>query len=288
MDCIDCHNRVGHGIPTHRPVDRRGDHRRQDRPGPALHQAARRASACRSTYASVADADEAIDGLRDFYDAKYPLVAASSSSRRSTRRSPASRRSTGWWRRRRCRSRRRPTRTTSGHQSAPGCFRCHDGAHYKVVDGAVTKETIPAACATCHTFPQIGATESGVLIGQRPNSHDDRLWVFNHKTPGRVGRPDRHDVRRLPHRGPTARTATTRRPSKVPHDDMVYNHASVVAKLGAAGLRLLPPARLLRPVPLQRRPARTPIPNRAWSPRPRRPPHRGPSAGRTARGAHAR
>jgi hypothetical protein len=68
-----------------------------------------------------------------------------------------------------------------GHQSAPGCFRCHDGAHYKVVNDALTDESIPSACATCHTFPQIGSTASGVLIGERPDTHDDRLWVFSHK-----------------------------------------------------------------------------------------------------------
>ncbi len=47
-----------------------------------------------------------------------------------------------------------------GHQSSPGCFRCHDGAHYKVENGVLTKEAIPSACATCHTFPQIGARPS--------------------------------------------------------------------------------------------------------------------------------
>jgi hypothetical protein len=60
--------------------------------------------------------------------------------------------------------------TNIGHQESPGCFRCHDGAHYKVVEGRLTTETIPAQCSTCHTFPQIGEYESGVLIGRRPDT----------------------------------------------------------------------------------------------------------------------
>ena len=149
-------------------------------------------------YASVEDADRAIAGLRSFYATRYPLVSqlqgvqvnqAIADLQRIYRLVAT--------------PEMRVTGTTYpnnlGHQSAPGCFRCHDGAHYKVVDGALTKETIPAACATCHTFPQIGATESGVLIGQRPTSHDDRLWVFDHKSSVGRARSGGNRLRRLPH-----------------------------------------------------------------------------------------
>jgi hypothetical protein len=68
-----------------------------------------------------------------------------------------------------------------GHQTSPGCFRCHDGAHYLVVQGKVTNKTIPSGCATCHTFPQVGPKVSGVLVGGEPQSHSNKLFAFDHK-----------------------------------------------------------------------------------------------------------
>lgn len=35
-----------------------------------------------------------------------------------------------------------------GHDPAPGCFRCHDGAH-STADGS---RSIPNDCATCHAL----------------------------------------------------------------------------------------------------------------------------------------
>jgi nitrate/TMAO reductase-like tetraheme cytochrome c subunit len=230
MDCIDCHNRTGHGIPTtDQSIDAAitGGKVAQDLP-----YIKKEASELLSIpYASIADADNAIAGLNDFYATKYPLVPKlkdaelqkAITSLQGIYRLVAT-------------PEMQVTAATYpnnlGHQSAPGCFRCHDGAHYKVVDGAVTKETIPASCATCHTFPQIGATESGVLIGQRPNSHDDRLWVFNHKS--QVASADPTDTTcGACHTRTYCENCHNTPASKVPHDDMVYNHASVVAKLGA-------------------------------------------------------
>jgi hypothetical protein len=119
-----------------------------------------------------------------------------------------------------------------GHQNAPGCFRCHDGAHYKVVDGALSTESIPSACATCHTFPQIGATESGVLIGRRPASHDDRLWVFNHKATAFTLDPAGTSCG-ICHTRTYCENCHTTTAVQVPHDDMVYSHATVIRKTGA-------------------------------------------------------
>jgi hypothetical protein len=97
----------------------------------------------------------------------------------------------------------------------------------------VTKETIPASCATCHTFPQIGATESGVLIGQRPSSHDDRLWVFDHKA--QVASADPTDTTcGACHTRTYCENCHNTPAAKVPHDQMVFNHAQVVKDVGAA------------------------------------------------------
>jgi len=79
-----------------------------------------------------------------------------------------------------------------GHQSGTGCFRCHDGAHYEVVDKVVTKTTIPSTCDTCHTFPQLTGPEAPpaaqkisaimepVPLGQRPADHNEGLFAFDH------------------------------------------------------------------------------------------------------------
>src|SRR6185436_10893597 len=87
-----------------------------------------------------------------------------------------------------------------GHQTSPGCFRCHDDAHYLVVKGRITNEKIPSTCATCHTFPQIAGTTASLAgsakpvgfplvdkpvefpLGVRPADHKDNLYVFSHKT----------------------------------------------------------------------------------------------------------
>ena len=158
------------------------------------------------------DADHAIAGLSDFYEAEYPLVDKTQTTKIDAAVTDLQRiyrlvatpemQVTG-----------DTYPNNLGHQSAPGCFRCHDGAHFLVVDGALTKESIPAACSTCHTFPQIGAVESGVLIGKRPETHGDKLWVFKHKqSPGPSIRPAPRAARAT--RGRTARAATTRPPSR--------------------------------------------------------------------------
>jgi nitrate/TMAO reductase-like tetraheme cytochrome c subunit len=229
MDCIDCHNRAGHGVPT--PDQAIDDSLSNGTISDDLPYVKREGvDRLTADYASVEDADRAIAGLRTFYAARYPLVNrlqgqkvdAAITKLQAIYRLVAT-------------PDMKVTGTTYpnnlGHQSAPGCFRCHDGAHYKVVDGALTKETIPSACATCHTFPQIGATESGVLIGQRPASHDDRLWVFSHKS----------SVNALDPAGTTCGACHTRTyceschdtaAVKVKHQDMMFNHAAVIAETG--------------------------------------------------------
>lgn len=230
MNCIDCHNRAGHGVPT--PDQAIDDSLSNGRIDPSLPFVKREGVDRLSVaYASVEDADRAIAGLRTFYETRYPLVpklqgpqvnAAIADLQRIYRLVAT--------------PEMRVTGTTYpnnlGHQTAPGCFRCHDGAHYKVVNGAISKESIPSACATCHTFPQIGATESGVLIGERPATHDDRLWVFSHKS----------SVAALDPAGTSCGACHTRTyceschdtaAVKVPHDDMVFNHAAVMKKTGS-------------------------------------------------------
>ncbi len=119
-----------------------------------------------------------------------------------------------------------------GHQSSPGCFRCHDGAHYKVVKGQVTKETIPSTCETCHTAPQGSQTVANVPLGARPADHMDPLWVFDHRVvagstsanPATCG---------VCHQTSYCENCHKSGAIKVSHDEMLYNHAKSVTAAGS-------------------------------------------------------
>ena len=76
-----------------------------------------------------------------------------------------------------------------GHTDFPGCFRCHDGGHFKVENGVATKKTIPSTCDTCHTFPQIGPAVASLPAG-RAAEHAHR------RRPVGVQPQERRDVRR--------------------------------------------------------------------------------------------
>ena len=230
LNCIDCHNRVGHGVPSiDDAIDAAIAAGQIDVSLPYIKREASRVLSV--DYPSEQDADRAIDGIRTFYTTRYPLVPKLDGPALRT----ALQDLKGIYRLVATPEMRVTASTypdNLGHQTSPGCFRCHDGAHYRVVDGALSAESIPSACATCHTFPQIGAVESGVLIGRRPASHDDRLWVFDHKATAFVLDPAGTSCGAC-HTRTYCENCHKTTAVKVPHDDMVYNHARVIAKTGA-------------------------------------------------------
>jgi nitrate/TMAO reductase-like tetraheme cytochrome c subunit len=230
MDCIDCHNRVGHGIPS---VDQSIDSDiSAGHVSTSLPYVKQQASQILGTeYASTGDAHAAIDGLRNYYSLNYPAVVASDGVAIDTAietlkttydlvATPDMRVTAATY------------PNNLGHQTAPGCFRCHDGAHYKVVDGALTNEAIPFGCATCHTFPQIGAQTSGVLIGQRPPTHDNKLWIFDHKTAVSTVDPSNTACGAC-HTRTYCENCHNTKAVQVPHDNMIIDHAQVTRKVGA-------------------------------------------------------
>lgn len=230
LDCIDCHNRAGHAVPTlDRAIDEAIDVGKVDQTLPYIKSQALQSLG--GDYPTEADADRAIDGIRGYYATKYPLVAATKAASINKAISelktiyvlvatPEMRVTASTY------------PDNLGHTASPGCFRCHDGAHYKVVGGALTSETIPFACATCHTFPQIGQNTSGILIGQRPATHDDRLWVFDHKAAVNVVDPASTSCGAC-HTRTYCQNCHATPAVNVPHDDMVFNHAAVIRKTGA-------------------------------------------------------
>ncbi|HEX9044326.1 MAG TPA: NapC/NirT family cytochrome c [Candidatus Limnocylindrales bacterium] len=233
MDCIDCHNRAGHGVPSvASAIDSAIDQGQISQSLPYVKREAMDRLSLR--YASDADAEQAIDQLKDFYAQQYPLIAASDGTQIE---SAISEIKTIY------RLIATPDMLVEaqtypsnlGHQSAPGCFRCHDGAHYRVVDGEVTDETIPSTCSTCHTFPQIGPVQAAVLIGDRPDSHADKLWVFNHGKVARTtpGNPAGTQCAAC-HTQTYCQNCHSTKAVQVPHDNMLTNHAAVARQLGTA------------------------------------------------------
>ena len=134
-----------------------------------------------------------------------------------------------------------------GHKAGPGCFRCHDGAHYKVVNGQVTNESIPSTCSTCHTFPQIGGSVTGLVLAGAPTTHNDKMWVFSHKDAAAAVTAARNaEAKKSPHgsvepAGTACGTCHQRSYCEnchttgavmVDHDQMLYNHAASIRLSG--------------------------------------------------------
>src|SRR5665811_2052357 len=166
MDCIDCHNRVGHGIPS--PDETVDAAIASGKISATLPYIKREGVALlNGNYPSLQAADTAIAGLRSTYAAKYPLVARAQGGQVTAAidelkteyaliATPA------------MKVQARTYPDNLGHQTSLGCFRCHDGAHYLVVKGQVTNKTIPSACSTCHTFPQVSASASRFPLADKP------------------------------------------------------------------------------------------------------------------------
>ena len=179
---------------------------------------------------SAADAE--IDRLRDFYQLHYPSVAEAEPAAingaiaelKVLYRLTAT-------------PEMRVTATTYpdnlGHTDFAGCFRCHDGGHYLVKDGAATKTAIPSSCDTCHTFPQIGGASASLPLGVPPDTHDDRLWVFNHRLVAKGEDPGTNSCGECHARDYCSNCHATGAIT-VDHDEMLTNHAAVIRTSGAA------------------------------------------------------
>jgi len=229
MDCNDCHNRVGHAVPS---VDEAVDAAMaKGSISPALPYVKRQAVTLLSKkYATDAEGQAAISRLGSFYEAEYPLVAKEKSADIAS----ASKAISGIYQlivTSEMNTRGGAYPNNLGHQSSTGCFRCHDGAHYKVVKGQVTKETIPSTCETCHTFPQ-GTNPASIPLGKKPADHIDPLWVFSHKVVAGTTNPDPNTCGAC-HKPSYCLDCHESGAIKVDHDKMLYNHAQSVKDAGS-------------------------------------------------------
>ncbi len=229
MTCYDCHNRAGHAILNPRTeIDYRLSVDRLDPKLPYIKREAMRM--LWADYPDVAAADAAADNLTNFYETNYPDVAAS--------KAPEIASAVG-----QLKELYRLTATPEmkvsaktypnhlGHSDFPGCFRCHDGGHYLIEDGIVTKKAIPSSCDTCHTFPQIGPAVASLPLGEPPDSHTDSLWVFNHNTVATSVDPGDQSCGECHARDYCVNCHSTGAVT-VKHDEMSTNHAQVIRDQG--------------------------------------------------------
>jgi hypothetical protein len=230
LNCYDCHNRVGHDVPNPRTnLDYKLSIGEIDPSLPFIKREGMRI--LWSGFPNDAAAEAEIDKLAEFYRLNYPDVYATKGAQVEQAMdelkvlyhltaTPEMRVTAATY------------PNNLGHREWPGCFRCHDGGHFKVVDGVATTETIPSTCNTCHTFPQIGPAVASVPLGEPPSTHtDDSLWVFNHKDvstsldPGGQSCGDCHGQDYCVNCHSTGAVS-------VDHDTMATNHAAVIREQG--------------------------------------------------------
>jgi nitrate/TMAO reductase-like tetraheme cytochrome c subunit len=229
MDCLDCHNRVGHTVPN---VGQAIDQSIASGAIPADLPYVKRESAALlgQDYASTQDADAAIAGLRTTYQQRYPLLSGQNGAQLDRTVTELQR----LYRELATPEMKVQAQTypnNLGHQTSPGCFRCHDGRHVQVVNGKPTGKVIPSTCSTCHTFPQVGGQISGILLGGAPVTHTDPLYVFNHKKLATGPDPTGTSCGQC-HQRAYCQNCHDTGAVKVTHDQMLYNHAGAIRVSG--------------------------------------------------------
>lgn len=230
MSCYDCHNRVGHPIANpRRAVDYALASGTIDPSLPYVKRESMRI--LWGSYPDEAAADAEAERLSAFYELEYPGVhrANPGGIERAIEEIKLLYRL----------SATPETKVTArtypdnlGHLDFPGCFRCHDGGHFLVVDGAVTREPIPASCDTCHTFPQLGPAVASLPLGTPPETHDDPLFVFNHRSIATQLDPGGTTCGECHAKDYCVNCHSTKAVG-VDHDEMLLDHADVIRRTSA-------------------------------------------------------
>ena len=229
MDCISCHNRIGHEIPsTDQAVDQALAAGQISTDLPYIKRDS--VALLSADYPSLAAANTAISGLRSTYASQYPLVLKTQAAQ-VTKAIAQLKVQYALIATPEMKVYAKTYPDNLGHQTSLGCFRCHDGAHFLVVKGQVTNQTIPSACSTCHTFPQVGAGASSVPLGAQPADHKDKLYVFNHKNSTSSVEPTGTSCAAC-HAPSYCENCHNSGAIKVKHDAMLTNHGSVVTAAG--------------------------------------------------------
>jgi len=224
MSCYDCHNRVGHAEPLPgKAVDQAMMERVID---PSIPWVKKNAMAMIAN--GLSSEIELVNGLRGLtveYHRDYPylFVGHPQILRRSL---GAIQRLGVQFIEARAAEQGDVYPNYLGHTDSSGCFRCHDGGHYKLDQGRLSDEAIPSRCSTCHTFPTAGQKAPSVMLGPPPTTHSNRLWVFDHKNDASAG-GERANCSAC-HSQTYCQNCHDTGAKLVSHDNMLFDHGNVI------------------------------------------------------------
>jgi hypothetical protein len=179
MDCVDCHNRVGHPFPyPERATDDALADGRLSRDLPFARK--EMADLLSASYPDQEAALEAVDTVRARYEATYPEVAANQAAeieraaetaqelfKRLVFEEPG----VTW----------QSFPDNGRHKEFAGCFRCHDGKHL-----SPEGESIRLHCNICHSIPVTVGEEDRppqmpLVSVQEPVSHLAANFMADHR-----------------------------------------------------------------------------------------------------------
>lgn len=178
VDCITCHNRVTHNIPTpFEAVDQAFLKKLIPQDLPFVKQQA--IALLTADHESIDQGIQSMDGLADYYAKNYPDLYAQrkadidKSVETLKEIYPQLRypeQELDWT----------SHPNNIGHKDSPGCFRCHDGKHLSSQNEAVRLE-----CNVCHSIPVVGdpsqlTTDIEIGRGPEPPSHTLTTWMTLH------------------------------------------------------------------------------------------------------------
>jgi hypothetical protein len=187
MDCIDCHNRTAHYIPSpQESVDKAIEDGLIARELPYIRSKA--VAVLNDTYTSNEEAFKAIDALGQGYangsgllfspfagPAKIGEAVDAIKTIYSTTVFPDMK--LDW----------KVNPNNEKHTPSLGCYRCHDGEHVLAGTSGEGEVTVSVECNTCHTVPITGRGtemlfEAPVVIGSAPATHKDYSWTVEHRS----------------------------------------------------------------------------------------------------------
>ncbi|MBE2199723.1 MAG: NapC/NirT family cytochrome c [Anaerolinea sp.] len=177
MDCITCHNRITHNIPTPEKAVDLALSKGLISPN-LLYVRNEAVTLLSEKYESLDEANETIATLADFYAQNYPdLYAAQQDAIEEAvialqdiyMQMVFPEQELDW----------ETHPDNLGHKNAPGCFRCHDGKHL-----TGTEEAIRLECNLCHSVPVMAdnslVTNIEIAHGPEPRSHTHSSWITLH------------------------------------------------------------------------------------------------------------
>ncbi len=179
MDCVDCHNRIGHPFPyPERATDDAIAEGRLSRELPFARK--EMVELLDADYADQGAALQAIETVRARYEANYPDVAAkypdeieqaAATAEELVKRIVFQRPGITW----------ESFPDNAQHKEFAGCFRCHDGKHL-----SPEGESIRLHCNICHSVPvTVGEgdrpPDKPVASLQEPASHLETNFMADHR-----------------------------------------------------------------------------------------------------------